>query len=149
MFSRASKDTNKVEAKASGKPKMEIPSVISEDMNILGNIISDGYIDINGNVEGNVKCKSVTVRERGYIRGDVVAETVNIYGEVDGLIKAKNVHLFSTCKIAGVIMHESMSVEDGAFIDGQCKRMDRVLELESASSEVDDSNVRFLSGRIF
>lgn len=102
-----------------------VPSLISDDMNILGNLISDGYIDINGHIEGNVKCQALTVREKGIVKGDVFADTVNVHGQVSGVIKARHVFLASSARVRGVVMHESMSVEDGAFIDGQCKRTDR------------------------
>lgn len=117
------------------------PSVISADMNILGNIISEGFIDIDGRVEGNIKCFSVTIRQNGRIKGDIFAETVHVYGEVKGLIKAKTVHFFSTCKVEGVIMHESLSIEDGAFVDGKFKRTDKVfIEDEEATTSSTGSN---------
>lgn len=102
------------------------PSVISCDMNILGNVVSDGFLDINGRIEGNVKCDSTTIREQGKVKGDVVADTIHIYGEVEGLVKAKSVHLYASARVTGVIMHESLSIEDGAFVDGKFKRTDKV-----------------------
>lgn len=107
-------------------PKKTSPSVVSSDMNVLGHVISDGHIDINGRVEGNVKCRSVTLRENGIVVGDVIADTVQIYGEVEGLVKASDVSLFETARVTGTIMHESLSIEDGAFVDGKFKRTDRV-----------------------
>ncbi len=125
MFSK------KVDNESGSKALMPVPnkdttpSIISHDMNILGNLISDGYVDIDGRIEGNVKCVALTVREKGMIKGDIIAEKVKVCGEVSGLIKSRYVHLTCTAKVRGVIMHESLSVDDGAFIDGQCKRMDR------------------------
>lgn len=105
-----------------------IPSLISADLHILGNIISDGLVDIDGSVEGNVKAGQVTIRPNGRVVGDVVAETVHVYGKVRGLIRAQMVYLYSSCHIEGVIMYKSMTVEDGAFVDGKCKRIqDKVM----------------------
>ena len=132
--------------------KDTVPSVISHDMNILGNLISDGYVDIDGRIEGNVKCVALTVREKGMIKGDIIAEKVKVCGEVSGLIKARFVHLACTAKVRGVIMHESLSVDDGAFIDGQCKRMDRKAETVKKLQEQDESpeeaidNLRLING---
>ena len=120
-------------------PRRSTPSVISADMNVLGNIISDGFLDINGRVEGNVKCESTTIREQGHIKGDVVADTIQIYGHVEGLVKAKNVHLYASARVIGVIMHESLSIEDGAFVDGKFKRTDKVFIDDDASFEPSDS----------
>jgi cytoskeletal protein CcmA (bactofilin family) len=126
MFSRASKRIGAALPSSSATS----PSLISEDMNILGNVISEGYVDVNGRLEGNIRCRVLTVRDKGHIKGDVVADTVGIHGTVDGLVKAKHVHLYSGSHITGIIMHVSLSVEDGAFIDGQCKRMDKPSELK-------------------
>lgn len=113
-----------------------IPSIISADLKILGNIVSDGVVDLDGIVEGNVKCHTATVRKNGHIKGDVVAEVVHVYGRIQGLIKARNVHFFKGCRAEGVIMHESITIEDGAFVDGRFKRTEH-LSLEDADESID------------
>lgn len=117
--------------KASANRRGFNPSVIAEGMHVLGNIVSDGVLDIDGKIDGNVRGQTVTVRPNGSIRGDVTAETVHVHGEVDGLIKAKNVMLYTDARVSGTIMHESIIVEDGAFVDGKFKRTDRVILDES------------------
>ena len=130
------------------------PTVISADVNILGNLFSDGVVDIDGRVEGNVRGTSVTIRANGRVMGDVFAETTQIYGEVKGIVKARNVELYASCRVEGIIMHESLQVEDGAYIDGKFKRLDKTAQAEQAplneyhsnfasemASSGDDSNV--------
>lgn len=107
-------------------PRGRIPSVISADMNVLGNIVSEGILDIDGRIEGNVRCHTVSVRPNGRVRGDVTADTVMIHGEVHGLVKARSVLLYATARVNGTIMHESLIIEDGAFVDGKFKRTDKV-----------------------
>lgn len=106
------------------------PSIIAGDLNILGNMVSDGTIDIEGRVQGNVRSDKIIVRKDGSVMGDVSGEVVHIYGEVRGLVKARDVHLYSTCKVEGTIMHEVLSIEDGAFVDGKFKRTDRNTTME-------------------
>lgn len=139
------KKSTKKEITKSSKSKSlttrkSVPSVISDDMNILGNLISDGYIDINGHVEGNVKCHTLTIRDSGMIKGDILADHLQVYGQVSGVIKASHVYLAPTARVRGVIMHESLSVEDGAFIDGQCKRTDRHMMEKASFKDEDDSD---------
>jgi cytoskeletal protein CcmA (bactofilin family) len=117
--------------------KVSSPSVIAADMNFLGNIISDGVVDCDGNVDGNIRCEILTVRQNGSVKGDITADTVLVYGKVNGLIRAKTVQLFASCHIEGIVMHESLSIEDGAFIDGKCKRTDK--PLTAAPEEVVDA----------
>lgn len=127
MFSKTSKVTSSDSNANSTNAKKGVPSVISTGTHILGNMVSDGgTVDIDGSIEGNVKAEQVTVRGNGKIMGDISANAVHIYGEVRGLIRARSVHLYSSAHITGIIVHQSLTVEDGAFIDAKFKRMSDV-----------------------
>jgi cytoskeletal protein CcmA (bactofilin family) len=120
------------------------PTIIAADVNLLGNVISEGTMDIDGRIEGNVRCKSLTIRKNGVIKGDVFADAVHVYGRVEGVIKSKDVHLYASCHVEGVIMHESLTIEDGAFVDGQFKRAGKnAVEPALASSGENDENEVF------
>lgn len=145
MFSKNSSSKSTAISRPSGSRKDMIPSVITSDVNVLGNIVSDGNMDFDGTLNGNIRCSMLTIRANGSIKGEVVAGTVLVYGRVKGLIRAKNVQLFSTCNVEGIIMHETIAIEDGAFIDGKFKRTDKVQvndEEDSGSSSFafDESN---------
>lgn len=117
---------NNKEHKPSGRAqRTSAPSVITADMHILGNIVSDGMIDLAGTVNGNVNCQLITIRENGKVKGEITAEEVYVYGKVEGLIKSSHAHLYNSCHIEGIVMHESLTIEDGAFIDGKCKRTNK------------------------
>lgn len=124
MFQRTSNNLPaapaKVEAPASKKGQ---PTVIAADVNFMGNIVSEGVLDLDGKVEGNVRCKTLTIRKSGRINGDVFADNVQVFGEVHGLIQAREVQLHNTAHVEGVVMHETLIIEDGAFVDGQLKRI--------------------------
>jgi len=136
MFQKTSKTESSV---LGNTPKKTLPSVLSSELHILGNLISSGPIDVDGSVEGNVKGDQVTIRQSGRVAGDVVAEVVHVYGEVRGLIRATAVHLYSSARIEGVIIHKSLTVEDGAFIDAKFKRMDAKVSADPLV--IDEENV--------
>lgn len=102
------------------------PSVIASGMHVLGNIVSEGTLDIDGKINGNVRAHTISVRENGTINGDVVAEVVHVYGTIEGLIKAKHVMLYAEARVSGTIMHEAITIEDGAFVDAKFKRTDKI-----------------------
>lgn len=140
MFSK----TNKQPVKAApvdtnATSKKGIPSIISHGTNILGNIISDVVVDIDGTVEGNVRSDQVTIRANGRIAGDIVANSVHVYGEVRGLIRSHAVHLYSSAHVSGVIVHKSLTVEDGAFIDAKFKRIHEGADPQTASAGDDEA----------
>lgn len=125
MFRRLTRTKKATASESANRKSMEV-SVVASNMNVLGNIVSDGILDIDGQVDGNVRGFSVTVRPDGRIRGDLVANEVFVHGTVDGLIKAENVTLFETAHVRGTIMHETITIEDGAKVDGKLKRTERL-----------------------
>jgi len=139
MFHRSTESSPSKETLLRKNP----PTIIASDVNLLGNIISEGVMDIDGRLEGNVRCKSVTIRKNGVIKGDVFADAVHVYGRVEGIIKSRDVHLFSSCHVEGVIMHESLTIEDGAFVDGQFKRADKISGEPAILSEEEEENEVF------
>ncbi len=102
-----------------------ILSVIAHDTNILGSLVSEGSVDFDGKIDGNIRCHTLTVRKNGYVKGDIDADIVHVYGKTEGIIRAKNVNLYADCHVEGIILHDNISIENGAFIDGKCKRSDK------------------------
>jgi len=126
-------------------------SVISQDTHILGTIISEGNIDFDGTVDGNIRCHNLNVRKNAVIKGDVTAELLNVYGKINGLVRAKQVNLYKDCYVEGIVMHEGLIIEEGAFLDGKCKRMDKPVLRETPIVDPDEeiappgSNIRLIS----
>jgi len=135
MFSNKPKNDN-----ANLPVRSAVPSIISGDLNIQGNLVCEGSIEIEGKIEGNVTCHLATIRKSGFVKGDVIADAVSVDGEIVGLVKARSVKLSETAKVTGIIMYESLSIEDGAYIDGQCKSTDKNTRQGSAELSVAHSN---------
>lgn len=125
----------------STKTREQIPTIVTPDVHLLGNMVSEGAIDFSGTIDGNIRCDTLTLREKGTIKGEITAGTVHIQGTVKGLIRAKNIHLAASCKVEGIIIHEQLSIEDGAFVDGKFKRADR-FDTES-EEETEDNFSKF------
>lgn len=100
-----------------------MPSIISKDSKIEGEIHSSGVIEIEGQIKGRINSNSIVIREDGFVDGEINADSVNIRGNFNGTIKARNINVFSKAKITGTIEYQSLSVEDGASIDGQFKQL--------------------------
>lgn len=110
-------------------------SVIAKDINLLGNIISEGIIDFDGTLNGNIHCHTLTIRAEGTVKGEITADHVFVYGTVKGLIRAKSVQLLSGCNVEGIIMHETLLIEDGAMVDGKFKRADKDSKPDESDSD--------------
>jgi cytoskeletal protein CcmA (bactofilin family) len=99
-----------------------VPSIISADLTIEGNLISHGDVQIDGTVDGDIRSRTLTLGEHAQVKGGVQAETVRICGTVEGEVRAKTVVLTKTAKVTGDIVHESLAIEAGAYVDGHCRR---------------------------
>lgn len=101
-----------------------MPTIISRDLKVEGVIISAGLIEIEGTIKGTIRGNSVILREDGIIEGEIIAESLSLRGQFSGNIQAKNINISSKARINGVIEYNLLSVEDGACIDGQFKKME-------------------------
>ena len=95
-----------------------VPSIISPDLKIVGELKSDGDIQIDGTVKGDIKAHMLTVGEQGKIDGSTVAETVRIFGTVNGRVQAKTVRLDKSARVTADITHETLTIEAGAYFEG-------------------------------
>ena len=99
-------------------------STIGSDFTIEGLVNSAGDVDLGGSVKGPVNVKSLIIKEKGSVIGEINAETVHILGFVDGKVTAKKITIGSTGEIKGDLeFTESLIVEDGARLDGNVKKV--------------------------
>jgi len=98
------------------------PTIISKDLTVEGEISGQGLVEIEGKVNGKINSASVVIRESGFVEGFITAQSLIIKGQFNGEINADHLHITSKAKITGTITYETMSVEDGASIDGQFKK---------------------------
>lgn len=99
------------------------PTILARDLTIDGELNSVGLIEIEGKVKGTVSGHSIILREGGFVEGRISAESVSIRGSFNGDINAKTINISSKAKVVGNIEYELLSVEDGACIDGQFKKI--------------------------
>lgn len=122
MFSKA-KSKNGGGPNPTGKSAAP-PSIVSGDLRITGDMNSEGEIQIDGTLEGDVKCTRLSVGSSGHILGSVHADSALVRGKVDGQIKAKDITLTRSSRVAGDILHETLTIEPGARLEGHCRRIE-------------------------
>jgi cytoskeletal protein CcmA (bactofilin family) len=116
-------------------PANSVPSIISSDVTIKGNITTSGEIQLDGTVEGDVKSNSATIGENGTVKGKVNADDVVVKGTVHGSITGRNIRVEKSAKITGDLCHQTLSIEAGAFIEGNLSHQN------SQNSQSNTSNV--------
>lgn len=96
-------------------------SVLSKALKITGQIETTENIQIDGNVEGDVKGVNVKIGNGARVKGTVRGEEVEVAGTVDGKVEAKKVFLTGTARMTGDVLHDEIKIDSGAYIDGHCK----------------------------
>jgi len=103
-------------------PSRLMTSIIANGVRMIGTVEAEGAeLQVDGEIEGNVRGGSLTIGDTGMVKGDVVAEQVLVNGRVEGSVRARKVQLARNAHVLGDIVHQSLSVEMGAVFEGQCR----------------------------
>lgn len=97
-------------------------SLISEDLEIDGNLHCLGSVVIQGSVYGNARGHLVTIGSTGQVFGEVEADDLIIEGTVEGPVLSVKLLISSTAKTVGKIFYRILEVESGAKVAGYLTR---------------------------
>lgn len=125
------------------KEKSSTVNIIHESSVVRGNIRCDGDIRIDGRVCGHVwALGKVVVGINGFIEGDIMAESADIFGEVIGkMVVKETLWLKASANLLGDIEVTALVVDKGAKFMGGCKMvLDMVNAIQEFSSDVSELN---------
>ncbi|MBT3767982.1 MAG: polymer-forming cytoskeletal protein [Rhodospirillaceae bacterium] len=125
MFSKTNNKSNSSSGTAAEAAVRSAPSILSSDMRITGNLNSDGEIQVDGTIEGDIRTKILLIGQGAEVKGEIVADSIHVHGTIHGQIKARSVVLAKTAHVVGDILHEDLSIEKGAFLEGHCKSISK------------------------
>jgi len=99
-----------------------VPSIIGEDLKITGNVSSNGEVQVDGTIQGDIHCGSLLLGDKSKIEGSVLAEDVVVRGKVLGSVRGIRVTLQAQSHVEGDIYHQSLAIEQGAYFEGKSRR---------------------------
>ena len=106
-------------------PKAKPPaSTLSADLTIKGNIKTTGDIQVEGQIEGDIRAHLLTVGEGATVKGECMADDVVVNGRIVGRVRGLKVRLTSTARVEGDIIHKTIAIESGAHFEGSVQRQD-------------------------
>jgi cytoskeletal protein CcmA (bactofilin family) len=108
-------------------------SSISPGMTVVGNISSEGTLNVLGRVEGELHASIVRIDDGAQVEGTIAAQELTIGGRFKGTIHANRVTLTSSAVVEGEIHHRSLAIEENAWFAGVSRPE------EATASEVTDS----------
>ncbi|MGE3066829.1 MAG: polymer-forming cytoskeletal protein, partial [Hyphomicrobiaceae bacterium] len=94
-------------------------------------IISKGSLQVDGEIQGELRGAEVIIGEKGKVTGTVAAERIIVRGEVSGTIRGATVALQASSRVEGDIHHQSLMIEQGALFDGRVRRAQDPAELKA------------------
>jgi cytoskeletal protein CcmA (bactofilin family) len=98
-------------------------SVIGADLTITGDLVSTGDIKVDGRVDGNITCRTLTLGDEPLLNSEIAAETVRICGTFNGQVRANKVVLTRNAKVSADIAQEVLEIEPGATLEGNVRRL--------------------------
>ena len=100
------------------------PSLLSLDLVIDGSVSTGGELQIDGTINGSVRARAVVVDANGVVYGDIAAEEVIVRGRVIGPIRPLHIHIYAGAHIEGDVINQTLSIENGAHVDGKIRRVE-------------------------
>lgn len=140
MFTKGNRDDDPRQAPIPKTPAP--PSILSTDLKVMGDLVSNGEIQIDGIVEGDIDTNVLVVGETAQVNGEIVADSCRVHGRVTGQIRARSVSLAKTAHVLGDILHESLAIEQGAYLEGHCRR----IEAGTAAKKDGEGGISLLKG---
>lgn len=98
------------------------PSVIAPDLRVIGNLVTDGDLQIEGTVEGDIHATTLIVGSGAHVKGEIRSNDVTVNGTVIGKIRGRKVRLTEQARVSGDIVHASIAMEEGAQFEGSIHR---------------------------
>jgi len=109
-------------------------SFIGSQTRVVGDIVFNGGLHIEGRVEGNIRADDGCLNLHGEVVGDIEVPNAIINGIVRGnLTCLQHLELAAGARVHGVVVYQNMEMVLGAQVSGQMKPVQQAEE--SARSE--------------
>jgi cytoskeletal protein CcmA (bactofilin family) len=121
-------DSNTAQAQ---EPAAGEVSVIGVGIAVFGNIEASVDLQIQGKVEGDVRCGTLLLGESGEIRGNVAAERVRVAGTIDGSVDTTDLAVEASARVNGDLSYTRIRIANGAVVHGKLTHVEREISVEA------------------
>ena len=110
---------------------------IVEGTKIIGDLISESNIRIDGEVLGNITTSSkVVIGENGFLKGNLNCQEADIEGKIEGKLEIEGLLILrEQAKVNGDIHTVKLHIEEGAVFVGSCKMSGHSLNTKSSNED--------------
>lgn len=117
-----------------------VDTIIGLNVVLKGNLKNKGSIQVNGNIEGEIKSdENINIGETAMVKGPITAKTIEISGTVKGIVEAtEKLEINPTGKVVGDINAKSLIIKQGAkFVGKSIMPQEGEVKAESTASAED------------
>lgn len=94
-------------------------SVLGSDVRVTGDVTASAELHVDGTIEGDVTCATLVQGEGSAITGQITADSARLAGTVHGTITVGSLTIARSARIHGDVHYETLSIEQGAQVDGR------------------------------
>ena len=88
---------------------------------VIGQLHFEGSVRIDGNVDGEIDGKEITIGETAVVTAQIRADSIVVCGKIEGDITAtQRIEIRSTAKVSGDITAPTLVIKEGATFEGRC-----------------------------
>ena len=100
--------------------------MIGEGVSITGTIKSNNEVTVQGNIEGDIECNSVTINKSGNVKGKIKTEMMVVEGKAEGEMNVNDVlNIKSDGNVNGKIFYGEIQIDEGGKISGEINHRDK------------------------
>jgi cytoskeletal protein CcmA (bactofilin family) len=105
-------------AEVNNPPKPRTRSVLDCSVRLTGDLWSEGDVQLDGHLCGNISCGQLIVGKDAAVTGVIIAQEAVIRGKITGIIRATRVLLQETARVESEIIYRTLAVDEGATFEG-------------------------------
>jgi len=100
--------------------------MIGEGVTITGTVKANSKVTIQGTVDGDIECNSITISKSGNVKGKIKTDTITVEGKAEGEVNADDVlNIKSTGHVSGKVFYGEIQIEEGGKISGEINHRDK------------------------
>lgn len=113
---------------AAAASKTDSVSTLGASMQIQGNVICAGTVQVHGKITGDIHVTGLAICDGATVEGKILAQDTVIQGKFNGTIHSNTVKLTRTAVVDGEIYSKSLMIEQDAQFEGVSRKLDKVVE---------------------
>ena len=112
------------EEKKAGNSKSSL--MIGEGVTITGTIKANNEVTIQGAIDGDIECNSVTINKSGNVKGKIKADTMTVEGKAEGEMNVNAVlNIKSEGHVNGKVFYGEIQIDEGGKLSGEINHRDK------------------------